>query len=83
MVVCAFVGVPLRHVGTGNSRSSLKSFREVGGSGKERHVEDRLRAAADRKDKLIVRSAVTAPDSPLSTIICATRMQVSTMAIHK
>ncbi|GFV98173.1 uncharacterized protein TNCV_4449301 [Trichonephila clavipes] len=43
----------------------------------------RPRATADREDKLTVKSAVTAPDSFLSTIRRATRTRVSTMTIHR
>ncbi|GFT64895.1 HTH_Tnp_Tc3_2 domain-containing protein [Trichonephila clavipes] len=43
----------------------------------------RPRATTDRKDRLIVRSAVTAPDSSLSNVRRATRTQVSTMTIHR
>ncbi|GFU63346.1 HTH_Tnp_Tc3_2 domain-containing protein [Trichonephila clavipes] len=43
----------------------------------------RPRATADREDRLIVRSAVIAPDSSLSTLRRATRARVSTMTIHK
>ncbi|GFV73809.1 HTH_Tnp_Tc3_2 domain-containing protein [Trichonephila clavipes] len=41
------------------------------------------RATADREDRLIVRSAVTAPDSSLSTMRRATRTRESTMTIHR
>ncbi|GFU71370.1 HTH_Tnp_Tc3_2 domain-containing protein [Trichonephila clavipes] len=41
------------------------------------------RATADRKDGLIVRSAVTAPDSSLSTIRHANLTRVSTMTFHR
>ncbi|GFX91457.1 HTH_Tnp_Tc3_2 domain-containing protein [Trichonephila clavipes] len=52
-----------------------------GGNGRfQRHDgSSRLRATADLK----YRSAVTAPDSSLSTIRCATHTQVSTMTIHR
>ncbi|GFT48287.1 HTH_Tnp_Tc3_2 domain-containing protein [Trichonephila clavipes] len=40
-------------------------------------------AAADREDRLIVISAVTAPDSLLSTVRRATRTRVFTMTIHR
>ncbi|GFX97086.1 HTH_Tnp_Tc3_2 domain-containing protein [Trichonephila clavipes] len=43
----------------------------------------RSRAIADREDRLTVRSAVTAPDSSLSTVRRATRTRVSTMTIHR
>ncbi|GFX41476.1 transposable element Tc1 transposase [Trichonephila clavipes] len=43
----------------------------------------RPKAAADRKDRLIVRSAVTAPDSSSSTIRRTTRTRVSTMTFHR
>ncbi|GFT93410.1 HTH_Tnp_Tc3_2 domain-containing protein [Trichonephila clavipes] len=43
----------------------------------------RPKATADREDRLIVRSAVTASDSSLSTIRRTTRTRVSTMAIHR
>ncbi|GFY20556.1 hypothetical protein TNCV_211881 [Trichonephila clavipes] len=41
------------------------------------------RITADRNDRLIVRTAVTAPDSYLSAIKRATCARVSTMIIHK
>ncbi|GFT59346.1 HTH_Tnp_Tc3_2 domain-containing protein [Trichonephila clavipes] len=41
------------------------------------------RATADQEDRLIVRSAVTAPDSSLSTIRCATHTRLSTLTIHR
>ncbi|GFW09910.1 HTH_Tnp_Tc3_2 domain-containing protein [Trichonephila clavipes] len=40
-------------------------------------------ATADREDRLIVRSAVTTPDSSLSTIRRATRTRVCTMTIPR
>ncbi|GFY28578.1 HTH_Tnp_Tc3_2 domain-containing protein [Trichonephila clavipes] len=43
----------------------------------------RPRATADRKDRLILRSSVTAPDSSLSTIRRATCTRVSTMTFHR
>ncbi|GFT21068.1 HTH_Tnp_Tc3_2 domain-containing protein [Trichonephila clavipes] len=43
----------------------------------------RLRAPADRADRLIIRSAATAPDSSLSTMKCAICPPVSTMTTHK
>ncbi|GFT08961.1 HTH_Tnp_Tc3_2 domain-containing protein [Trichonephila clavipes] len=43
----------------------------------------RPRATADRKDRLIIRSTVTAPDLSLSTIRRVTRTLVSTLTIHK
>ncbi|GFX83651.1 HTH_Tnp_Tc3_2 domain-containing protein [Trichonephila clavipes] len=43
----------------------------------------RPRATADREDRLIVRSAVTKPDSSLSAIRHATRTRMSTMTIHR
>ncbi|GFW30034.1 HTH_Tnp_Tc3_2 domain-containing protein [Trichonephila clavipes] len=43
----------------------------------------RPRATADQEDRLIVRSAVTALDSSLSTIRNMTRIRVSTMNIHR
>ncbi|GFW49247.1 hypothetical protein TNCV_3057571 [Trichonephila clavipes] len=47
-----------------------------------RHKKKR-RATANLDYRLIVRSAVTAPDSSLSTIGRATRTRVSTMTFHK
>ncbi|GFV39041.1 HTH_Tnp_Tc3_2 domain-containing protein [Trichonephila clavipes] len=44
---------------------------------------DRLRATADRKDRLLVRLVVTTPDSSLSTVRRATRTRVSTMTIQR
>ncbi|GFX43637.1 uncharacterized protein TNCV_510861 [Trichonephila clavipes] len=41
------------------------------------------RATADREDRLTLRSAVTAPDSSLSTIRHATCTRVSTMTIRR
>ncbi|GFY35665.1 HTH_Tnp_Tc3_2 domain-containing protein [Trichonephila clavipes] len=41
------------------------------------------RATADQEDKLIVISAVTQPDSSLSTIRCVNRTRVSAMTIHR
>ncbi|GFU37532.1 HTH_Tnp_Tc3_2 domain-containing protein [Trichonephila clavipes] len=41
------------------------------------------RVTADQKDILIVRSAVTAPDSLLSTIRCVTLTRESPMTIHR
>ncbi|GFV50215.1 HTH_Tnp_Tc3_2 domain-containing protein [Trichonephila clavipes] len=50
----------------------------------QRHNDcGRPRATADRKDRLIIRSAVTAPDSSLSTIRSATRTRVSTITTHR
>ncbi|GFX11947.1 HTH_Tnp_Tc3_2 domain-containing protein [Trichonephila clavipes] len=43
----------------------------------------RPRATADRQDRLIVRSAVTALDSSLSTVRRTTHTRVSTMNIHR
>ncbi|GFV71966.1 HTH_Tnp_Tc3_2 domain-containing protein [Trichonephila clavipes] len=43
----------------------------------------RPRTTVDLEDRLIVRSAVTAPDLSLSTIRRATRTRVSTMIIHR
>ncbi|GFU88902.1 HTH_Tnp_Tc3_2 domain-containing protein [Trichonephila clavipes] len=43
----------------------------------------RLRATADREDRLIVRSAVTASNSSFSTSRRTTRTRVSTMTIHR
>ncbi|GFW26837.1 HTH_Tnp_Tc3_2 domain-containing protein [Trichonephila clavipes] len=43
----------------------------------------RSRASADRDDRLIAKSAVTAPDSSLSTIRSVTCTRVSTMTIHR
>ncbi|GFX89131.1 HTH_Tnp_Tc3_2 domain-containing protein [Trichonephila clavipes] len=43
----------------------------------------RPRATADREDVLIVKSAVTAPDSSLSIIRHATHTRVSTMTLHR
>ncbi|GFV50010.1 uncharacterized protein TNCV_2372531 [Trichonephila clavipes] len=43
----------------------------------------RPRATADREDRLIVRSTVTAPDSSLSTIRRVTCTRVSTTNIHR
>lgn len=43
----------------------------------------RPRATTDREDRLIVRAAVTAPDSSLSSIRRATRTRVTTMTIHR
>ncbi|GFS84947.1 HTH_Tnp_Tc3_2 domain-containing protein [Trichonephila clavipes] len=40
-------------------------------------------AITDREDRLIVRLAVTVPDSSLSAIRCATRTRVSIMTIHR
>ncbi|GFT14453.1 transposable element Tcb1 transposase [Trichonephila clavipes] len=44
---------------------------------------DRPRVIADRDDRLIVISAVTTPDSSLSTIKLVTRTLVSTTTIHR
>ncbi|GFX64285.1 HTH_Tnp_Tc3_2 domain-containing protein [Trichonephila clavipes] len=43
----------------------------------------RPRATVDREDRLIARSAVTAPDSSLLTTRRATRTQVFTMIVHR
>ncbi|GFV14507.1 HTH_Tnp_Tc3_2 domain-containing protein [Trichonephila clavipes] len=43
----------------------------------------RSRDTADREDRLIVRSAVTASHFSLSTIRRTTRTRVSTMTIHR
>ncbi|GFX73040.1 HTH_Tnp_Tc3_2 domain-containing protein [Trichonephila clavipes] len=43
----------------------------------------RSRATANWKDRLIVRSTVTTPDSSLLTIRRATRTRVSTMTVHR
>ncbi|GFX38160.1 HTH_Tnp_Tc3_2 domain-containing protein [Trichonephila clavipes] len=43
----------------------------------------RSRATADREDRLIVRSAVTASDPSLSTIRRTIRTRVSTMTIYR
>ncbi|GFY25352.1 HTH_Tnp_Tc3_2 domain-containing protein [Trichonephila clavipes] len=43
----------------------------------------RPRATADREDRLIVRSVVTASGSSVSTIRRTTRTQVSTMTLHR
>ncbi|GFW61133.1 HTH_Tnp_Tc3_2 domain-containing protein [Trichonephila clavipes] len=43
----------------------------------------RSRVTADLEDRLIVRSAVTAPDSSLFAIRRATRIRVSPMTIHR
>ncbi|KFM68833.1 hypothetical protein X975_07143, partial [Stegodyphus mimosarum] len=43
----------------------------------------RPRSTTNREDRLIVRSAVTAPDSSLTKIRRATRTRVSTMTIHR
>ncbi|GFS56436.1 HTH_Tnp_Tc3_2 domain-containing protein [Trichonephila clavipes] len=43
----------------------------------------RPRAQADREDRLIVKSAVTAPNSLLSSIRRAARIRVPTMTIHR
>ncbi|GFW56635.1 HTH_Tnp_Tc3_2 domain-containing protein [Trichonephila clavipes] len=43
----------------------------------------RPRATSDREDILIVRSAVAAPDSSLSTIRCVTRTGLSIVTIHR
>ncbi|GFX15417.1 uncharacterized protein TNCV_3303461 [Trichonephila clavipes] len=43
----------------------------------------RPRAKADREDRLIVKSAVTAPNLLLSTIRRAARTRVSTLTIHR
>ncbi|GFT74749.1 HTH_Tnp_Tc3_2 domain-containing protein [Nephila pilipes] len=43
----------------------------------------RLRAPTDREDRVIVRSAVTAPDSSLPTIRLATHTRVSTITLHR
>ncbi|GFV51686.1 HTH_Tnp_Tc3_2 domain-containing protein [Trichonephila clavipes] len=48
-----------------------------------RDGSDRPRATADWEDRVIVRSAVTAPDSSLSTIRRATHTRVSTITIHR
>ncbi|GFX95561.1 HTH_Tnp_Tc3_2 domain-containing protein [Trichonephila clavipes] len=44
---------------------------------------DRCRSTSDWEDEFTVRSAVTAPDSLLSTIRHATYTRVSTMTIHR
>ena len=43
----------------------------------------RLRATTEHEDRVIVRSAVTAPSSSLSTIRRSTQTPVSTMTIHR
>ncbi|GFV53746.1 transposable element Tc1 transposase [Trichonephila clavipes] len=50
----------------------------------QRHDDSgRSRATADRKDRLFIRSAVTAPVSSLSTTRRATRTRVSPMTVHR
>ncbi|GFU75001.1 HTH_Tnp_Tc3_2 domain-containing protein [Trichonephila clavipes] len=50
----------------------------------QRHDDSRRsRASADQVDRLIVRSAVTALESSLSTIRCMTCTRASTMNIHR
>ncbi|GFT48469.1 HTH_Tnp_Tc3_2 domain-containing protein [Trichonephila clavipes] len=50
----------------------------------QRHdVRGLPKVTADREDRLIVRSAVTAPDSSSSTIRRVNRTRVSTIAIHR
>ncbi|GFT63476.1 HTH_Tnp_Tc3_2 domain-containing protein [Trichonephila clavipes] len=54
-------------------------------SGRFQHRDGSSRpgATSDREDRLIVRAAVTACDSSLSTIRRTTRTRVSTMTIHR
>ncbi|GFX20401.1 HTH_Tnp_Tc3_2 domain-containing protein [Trichonephila clavipes] len=50
----------------------------------QRHdVNGRPRAAADRENRLTVRSDVTVPDLSLSSIRCKTHTRVSTVTIHR
>ncbi|GFU17282.1 uncharacterized protein TNCV_1854941 [Trichonephila clavipes] len=50
----------------------------------QRHdCSGRFRAEADREDRLIVKSAVTAPNSLLSTIRRVARTRLSPMTIHR
>ncbi|GFS98492.1 HTH_Tnp_Tc3_2 domain-containing protein [Trichonephila clavipes] len=57
----------------------------MGGNGRfQRHDgSGQPRATEDREDRLIVRSAITAPYSSLSTIRRTTRTRVSTMTFHR
>ncbi|GFV89451.1 HTH_Tnp_Tc3_2 domain-containing protein [Trichonephila clavipes] len=76
-------------------RVRLQAFAAATGTGCKRthEVDDgrfqrhdgsgRPRATADREDRLTVISAVTAPDSSLSSIRHETRIGVSTITIHK
>ncbi|GFU60472.1 HTH_Tnp_Tc3_2 domain-containing protein [Trichonephila clavipes] len=74
----------VRHMGRGDV-VIRRSWQEWVGSGRfKRHDgSDGLTATTDRKDRLVVRSAVTEPDSGLSTIRWATHTQVSPMTIHR
>ncbi|GFV14582.1 HTH_Tnp_Tc3_2 domain-containing protein [Trichonephila clavipes] len=56
--------------------SEFERGRIIGLKEKRHEGSGRPRAAADREDRLIVKSAVTAPDSSLSTIRRATRTRV-------
>ncbi|GFV25929.1 HTH_Tnp_Tc3_2 domain-containing protein [Trichonephila clavipes] len=62
-----------------------RSWQEWGDDGRFQHHDDsgRPRAIADREDRLIVRSAVTALDSSLSTIRHATRTRLPIVTIHR
>ncbi|GFX53312.1 HTH_Tnp_Tc3_2 domain-containing protein [Trichonephila clavipes] len=62
-----------------------RCWQEWGDNGRfQRHDSSgQPRATANRGNRLIVRSAVTAPDSSLSTIRRVTRTRVSTMIIHR
>ncbi|GFS56807.1 HTH_Tnp_Tc3_2 domain-containing protein [Trichonephila clavipes] len=70
----------------GRSDAAIRRcWQECVDSGRFQHHDDsgRHRATADREDRLTVRSAVTAPDSSLSTIRRVTRTCVSIMTIHR
>ncbi|GFW59396.1 HTH_Tnp_Tc3_2 domain-containing protein [Trichonephila clavipes] len=73
-----------RHIGRSDAAIRRCSQEWVGNGRFKRHDgRGRPRATADRENRLIVRSAVTASDSSLSTIKRTTRTRVSTMTIHR
>ncbi|GFV78053.1 HTH_Tnp_Tc3_2 domain-containing protein [Trichonephila clavipes] len=62
-----------------------RCWQEWGDNGRlQRHDgSGRPRVTADLEDRLIAKSAITAPDSSLSTIRRVTRTRVSTITIHR
>ncbi|GFW48810.1 HTH_Tnp_Tc3_2 domain-containing protein [Trichonephila clavipes] len=73
-----------RHMGRSDA-AIRKCWQEWVENGRfQRHDgSGRPREKADREDKMIVKSAVTASESSLSTIRRTTRTRVSTMTIHR
>ncbi|GFV68034.1 HTH_Tnp_Tc3_2 domain-containing protein [Trichonephila clavipes] len=74
-----------RHMGRSDAAIRRRCWQEWMDSCRFHHHDgrDRQRATADWEDRLIVISAVTAPDSSVSTITRVTRIRVSTITIER